>query len=317
MSSFVAAGTAYANVDTPMCPFYIYYSMFGFQRVGDLIWLAADSRCKGFLCGGTSGRTTLNGEGLQHEDGHSQLMASTVPPLVAYDPAYGYELAVIIRDGLQRMYGDGEDIFYYLSVYNGNVEQLPLPNHPEVMTGIIKGLYPLDYSVPPADRAARPQLFGSGTILPDVLRAQKILAEQYGISADVWSATSYNELKREAQAIARWNRLHPAETPRKGYVETVLAGLRGPFISSSDNVQLVAEQIRPYVPGPYVVLGTDGFGRSESREMLRRHFEIDAECIVFATLTALAKEGRFDTARLPQVLKDLNIDPEKVDPATA
>ena len=315
MSSFVAAGTAYANVGMHMIPFYIYYSMFGFQRVGDLIWLAGDSRCKGFLCGGTSGRTTLNGEGLQHEDGHSQLMAGTVPNLVAYDPAYGYELCVIIRDGLRRMYAEGEDIFYYLSVYNENYVMPAMPAG--VQDGIIKGMYPLDPSIPAKKRSTRPQLLGSGPILNEVIRAQKLLADKYSVEADVWSVTSYNELKREAQSVARWNRLHPDQKPRVSYVEQALNGLKGPFISSSDNVQLVAEQIRPYVPGQYVVCGTDGFGRSETRENLRRHFEIDAECVAFSTLTALAKEGRFDAKKLPQVMKDLGLDSEKVDPAFA
>jgi len=315
MASFVAAGTAYANLGLPTCPFYIYYSMFGFQRVGDLIWLAADSRCKGFLCGGTSGRTTLNGEGLQHEDGHSQLVAGTVPNLVAYDPAYGYELAVIIHDGLRRMYGEGEEIFYYLSVYNEDHAQPAMPEGVE--DGIIHGIYPLDPMVSKADRAKRPQLFGSGPILQQVLGAQKILKEKFHVDADVWSVTSYNTLKREAQAAARWNRLHPGQPPRKSYLESTLAGLKGPFIASSDNVQLVADQIRQYVPGQYVVLGTDGFGRSESRQALRRHFEIDAESVAYATLVALANDGRFDAKKLPAALKSLGIDPDKVDPAIA
>ncbi len=318
MSSFVAVGTSYANLSLPMCPFYIYYSMFGFQRVGDLIWLAADSRCKGFLCGGTSGRTTLNGEGLQHEDGHSQLMASTVPNLIAYDPAYSYELAVIVQDGLRRMYTELEDVFYYLSVYNEAYIQPTMPEGEAVVDGILRGLYPLDPTVSKEQRATRPQLFGSGPILNScVLPAQKILQEKYGVETDVWSVTSYNELKRDAQAATRWNRLHPTETPRVSFIEKQLAGIKGPIIASSDNVQLVAEQIRPYVPSQYVVLGTDGFGRSESRAALRRHFEIDAECVAYSTLVALAKEGRFDVKKLPQALKDLGIDPEKVDPATA
>ncbi|MBI1345250.1 pyruvate dehydrogenase (acetyl-transferring), homodimeric type [bacterium] len=317
MSSFVAVGTSYANLSLAMCPFYVYYSMFGFQRVGDLIWLAADSRCKGFLCGGTSGRTTLNGEGLQHEDGHSQLMASTVPNLIAYDPAYSYELAVIVRDGLKRMYADHEDVFYYLSVYNESTQQPPMSEGAGVEEGILKGLYPLDPSLTNDKRGDRPQLFGSGPILQQVLKAQKILSEKYGVATDAWSVTSYNELKRDAQAAARWNRLHPTESPKLGFVQQQLAGIKGPIIAASDNVQLVAEQIRPYVSGQYLVLGTDGFGRSESRGELRRHFEIDAECIAYSTLVALANEGRFDRNKLPQVLKDLGIDPEKVDPATA
>lgn len=315
MSSFVAAGTAYANVGLHMIPFYIYYSMFGFQRVGDLVWLAADSRCKGFLCGGTSGRTTLNGEGLQHEDGHSQLMAGTVPNLLAYDPAYGYELCVIVHDGLRRMYAEGEDVFYYLSVYN---ENYVMPKMPEgVEEGIIKGMYPLDPTVPAKKRASRPQLFGSGPILNEVIRGQKLLAEKFGVESDVWSVTSYNELKRDAQSTARWNRLHPDQKAKVSYVEQALSGLKGPFISSSDNVQLVAEQIRPYVPGTYVVCGTDGFGRSETREALRRHFEIDAESVAYSTLVAMAKDGKYDAKKLPQALKDLGLDAEKVDPAFA
>jgi pyruvate dehydrogenase E1 component len=245
------------------------------------------------------------------------LIASTVPNLLAYDPAFGYELAAIVQDGLRRMYGEGEEIFYYLSVYNESYVMPAMPAGDGVVEGILKGLYPLDPSVPTATRATRPQLFGSGPILPGVLQAQKRLAEKYGVQTDVWSVTSYNELKRDAQSTARWNWLHPAETPRKSYLDTLLAGLKAPIIAASDNVQLVAEQLRPYVPCPYVVLGTDGFGRSESRPALRRHFEIDTECVVYATLSALAKEGQFDRQKLPQVLKDLGIDPEKVDPLTA
>ncbi|MEX0717885.1 MAG: pyruvate dehydrogenase (acetyl-transferring), homodimeric type [Planctomycetaceae bacterium] len=317
MSSFIAAGTAYANLGVNMVPFYIYYSMFGFQRVGDLIWAAADSRVKGFLVGGTSGRTTLNGEGLQHEDGHSHLIATTVPTIAAYDPAYAYELAVIIQDGLRRMYRDNEDVFYYLSVYN---ETYPMPPMPEgVEQGILEGMYLLSSrEVEGAEAGAmRPQLFGSGTILREALRAQEMLAEKYGIASDVWSVTSYGELSREAAAVERWNRLHPGLERRRSYFETALEGREGPFISTSDNVRLVAEQVRPWIPGDYVVLGTDGFGRSDTRETLRRHFEIDAESTVFATLSALSRHCRFDKKRLPQVVEELRLDPEKVDPAVA
>jgi pyruvate dehydrogenase E1 component len=282
-----------------------------------LIWLAADARTKGFMIGGTSGRTTLNGEGLQHEDGHSQLVASTVPNLIAYDPAYSYELAVIVQDGLRRMYTEQEDVFYYLSVYNEAYVQPMMPDGAGVTEGILRGLYPLDPTVPADKRATRPQLFGSGPILGCVIGGQKILKEKYGIDADVWSVTSYNELKREAQAAQRWNRLHPTETQRVSFIEKQLSGIKGPIIAASDNVQLVAEQIRPYVPSQYLVLGTDGFGRSESRAALRRHFEIDAECVAYSTLVALSKDGRFDVKKLPQALKDLGIDPDKVDPATA
>ncbi|QDT15923.1 pyruvate dehydrogenase (acetyl-transferring), homodimeric type [Alienimonas californiensis] len=313
MSSFVAAGTAYANVGVPMIPFYVYYSMFGFQRVGDLIWLAGDSRAKGFLCGGTSGRTSLNGEGLQHQDGHSPLMASTVPNLRAYDPAYNYELAIIVQDGLRRMYAEGEDCFYYLSVYND--DSYSHPAKPEgCEEGVLRGLY----KVKSVDgKNGRVQLFGSGPILPYVLRAQAILSENYGVGSDVWSVTSYSELAREARAVTRQNRLHPGETPQQSYLEQVLPTDGGPFVASSDNVRLVQDQIREWVPGRYVALGTDGFGRSETRSALRRHFEIDAECVAYAALSALAADGDFDAKKLPGVLKDLGIDPDKVDPMGA
>lgn len=320
MASFVAAGTAYANVGLNMIPFYIYYSMFGFQRVGDLVWLAGDSRTKGFLCGGTSGRTTLNGEGLQHEDGHSQVMATTVPNLVAYDPAYGYELTVIVQDGLRRMYAEGEEVFYYLSVYNEAYYLPPMPADPDgkIREGIVKGMYLFKSTLESGSKTSvRPQLFGSGTILNEVVRAQKILEEKYGIGSDVWSVTSYNELARNARAADRWNRLHPAEPPRKGFIETVLDGRKGPFISSSDNIRAWADQVRQWVPGRYVVLATDGFGRSATRGELRRHFEIDAECVAFTTLRALADDGHYDATKLPEDLKALGINPDKVDPLGA
>ncbi|HWL09070.1 MAG TPA: pyruvate dehydrogenase (acetyl-transferring), homodimeric type [Planctomicrobium sp.] len=317
ISSFVAAGTAYSNLGINMIPFYIYYSMFGFQRVGDLIWLAADSRTKGFLVGGTSGRTTLNGEGLQHEDGHSQLIATTVPPLVAYDPAYAYELAAIIQDGLRRMYAEGEEIFYYLSVYNENYDMPQMPEGDHIVPGILKGMYKLNSTDDGKGQKERPQLFGSGTILNSVLKAQKLLKEKYDIGTDVWSVTSYSELCRASMDASRWNLLHPTETPRKSYLMEVLEGVKGPFIASSDNVRLVPDQIRQWIPGSYTVLGTDGFGRSDTRPVLRRHFEIDAECTTYATLEALSQSGGFDRAKLPEVLKDLGIDPDKVNPRTA
>lgn len=317
MGSFVAAGTAYANLGVNMIPFYIYYSMFGFQRVGDLIWLAADSRAKGFLIGGTSGRTTLNGEGLQHEDGHSHLAASTIPNLIAYDPAYGYELAVIVQDGLRRMYAEGESIFYYISVYNEQYEMPALPTEQPVVEGILRGMYRLAGTDSSEEQQARPQLLGSGTILREVLRAQRILKDKYGIGSDVWSVTSYTELARGAQSARRWNMLHPTLTRHKSYLEQTLHGVQGPFISSSDNVRAVADQIREWVPGDYVVLGTDGFGRSDTREKLRRHFEVDAECTAYATLHALARAGQFSHDRLPDVIRELGIDPDKVEPRTA
>ena len=315
LSSFIAAGTAYSNLGINMIPMYVFYSMFGFQRVGDLIWCAADSRTKGFLLGGTSGRTTLNGEGLQHEDGHSQLIATTVPNCVAYDPAYGYELITIIHDGLKRMYQDDEALIYYLSVYNEDYQMAPMPKG--CHEGILKGIYKLRSTESSEKGKVRPQLFGSGTILNEVLRAQDMLASQFGIGTDVWSVTSYSELGRECAATQRWNSLHPDQPAKKSYLETVLGGVNGPFISSSDNVRLVGEQIRRWVPGDYTVLGTDGFGRSDTRRQLRRHFDIDAECVTYATLLALAKQGQFDKGRLPQVLKDLGIDADKIDPQYA
>ncbi|MEZ6068308.1 MAG: pyruvate dehydrogenase (acetyl-transferring), homodimeric type [Planctomycetaceae bacterium] len=317
MGSFVAAGTAYANLGVNMIPFYIYYSMFGFQRVGDLIWLAADSRCKGFLIGGTSGRTTLNGEGLQHEDGHSQLIATSVPNLISYDPAYGYELAVILQDGLRRMYGDGEDIFYYVSVYNEAYEMPGLPQQDGVKEGILRGMYKFNSTDSGNGQKQRPQLFGSGTILPQVLNAQKMLHEQFGIGTDVWSVTSYSELARDCMAVQRWNRLNSSEPARQSFLERTLDGVTGPFIAASDNVRLVPDQIREWIPGDYNILGTDGFGRSDTRKALRRHFEIDPQCTVYATLEALSRAGEFDRAKLPGLLKDLGIDPSKVDPRTA
>ncbi|TWT56653.1 Pyruvate dehydrogenase E1 component [Thalassoglobus neptunius] len=317
MSSFIAAGTAYSNLGMNMIPFYIYYSMFGFQRVGDLIWCAADSRTKGFLVGGTSGRTTLNGEGLQHEDGHSHVMAATVPNLLAFDPAYAYELCVIIQDGLRRMYAQGEEIFYYLSVYNEAYEMPAMPEAEGIEQGILSGMYHLSSTESGPKQSKRPQLFGSGTILKEVLAAQTLLKEKYDIGTDVWSVTSYSELCRDAMSVNRWNTLHPNEAPKTSFLTEALAGQNGPFISSSDNIRMVADQIREWIPGRYVVLGTDGFGRSDTRQVLRRHFEVDAECVTFATLSALAEEGEFDKGALSGVLSDLGVDPDKIDPRTA
>jgi len=317
ISSFIAAGTAYSNLGMNMIPFYIYYSMFGFQRVGDLVWCAADSRVKGFLVGGTSGRTTLNGEGLQHEDGHSHLIATTVPQLVAYDPAFAYELCVIIQNGLERMYTNGEEIFYYLSVYNENYEMPPMPEGDHVINGILKGMYPFHSTESGPGQEHRPQLFGSGTIMNEVLRAQQILKEKYNIGTDVWSITSYSELCRDSMDADRWNLLHPTEAPRQSFLMQQLADRHGPFISASDNVRLVADQVRQWIPGKYTVLGTDGFGRSDTRPVLRRHFEIDAECTAYATLQALSEYDAFEVSKLPQALKDLGIDPDKINPRTA
>ncbi len=314
MAEFTAAGTAYANYGIDMIPFYIYYSMFGFQRVGDLVWAFADSRGKGFLMGGTAGRTTLSGEGLQHQDGHSLLLASTIPTLASYDPAYAYETAVIVRDGIRRMYENREDLFYYLTVYNENYAQ---PAQPEgTDEGILKGIYLFQKSGL-AKAKARVQLLGSGPILNEALKAAQILAEKYSIAADVWSVTSYNELRREALKIERWNRLHPAEPARVPYVQQVLEGTEGPIIAASDYMKIVQEQIAPWLPGRFVSLGTDGFGRSENRVYLRKHFENDAASIVVAALSKLARDGKFDAKKAAKAIVELEIDPEKIDAAIA
>lgn len=319
MGSFIAAGSAYANLGINMVPFYVYYSMFGFQRVGDQIWCAADTRVKGFLCGGTSGRTTLNGEGLQHEDGHSQLVATTVPAIRAYDPAYGFELAVIVQDGLQKMYVDGDEVFYYLSVYNGNYihpdfpAEMGTPDADRIISGISKGMYKFRSVDGGKKQKSRPQLFGSGPMLNEALRAQEILAEQFGIGSDVWSVTSYSELCREAMVCQRWNQLHPDAEPKVSFLEETLAGIDGPFVSTSDNVKLVGEQIRQWIPGDYTVMGTDGFGRSETRDELRRHFMVDAECTTLAALEALQRLGAVDKKVVAGAIEKLGIDSEQVD----
>jgi pyruvate dehydrogenase E1 component len=319
MASFIAAGTAYSSHGVNTIPFFIYYSMFGFQRVGDLIWQAADARARGFICGGTAGRTTLNGEGLQHQDGHSQLLATTVPNLLAYDPAFAYETALIVQDGIRRMYQEREPVFYYITLYN---ENYPMPAMPSgSKEGILKGMYrfkKLDAKgSAKKENATRVQLFGSGPILREVLRAQDILAKKYGFSSDVWSVTSYKELRREAMATDRWNALHPTSKRRVSYVEKSLSNLEGPFVAASDYMQLVPEQIARWVPGRLVTLGTDGFGRSETREALRRHFEIDAECIVVATLEDLARRGTVKKELVKKAIEELGIDPDKVDPVGA
>ncbi|MFO0945723.1 MAG: pyruvate dehydrogenase (acetyl-transferring), homodimeric type [Planctomycetota bacterium] len=316
ISSFIAAGTAYANHGINMIPFYIYYSMFGFQRVGDFIWAAADSRCKGFLLGGTAGRTTLAGEGLQHQDGHTLLMAATVPNIMAYDPAYAYEATVIVHDGLRRMYQDQESIFYYLTLYNENYLHPAMPEG--AAEGILKGMYRISSrDAKPAKSAARPQLLGSGTILREVLRAQELLAEHYGISSDAWSVTSYKELRRDALECERWNLLNPGAPRKVPYVENTLANCKGPFVAASDYMRLVPEQIARWLPGRLTPLGTDGFGRSDTREALRRHFEVDAEHIAYATLCALAREGHVDMAVVQDGAKRFEIDARKLNPLTA
>ncbi|HTS49361.1 MAG TPA: pyruvate dehydrogenase (acetyl-transferring), homodimeric type [Bryobacteraceae bacterium] len=311
MASFTAAGTSYATYGVPMIPFFAYYSMFGFQRIGDLIWAFADARGKGFLMGGTGGRTTLAGEGLQHQDGHSLMHASTVPTCHSYDPAYAYEIAVVIQDGIRRMYQEMEDRFYYLMMYNENYAQPKMPEG--VAEGILRGLYRFQ---PAEGGRAQVHLFGSGPILNEALRAQKILAEKYQVRSDVWSATSYNELRRDALEVERWNRLHPAEPERKPYLVQALEGTEGPIIASSDYMKAVADQITPWVPGRLVSLGTDGFGRSENREHLRRHFENGAEAIAAAALARLARDGWFDKGRAQAAVTELGLNPESPDPVT-
>jgi len=314
MSSFNAAGTSYASHGVNMIPMFIYYSMFGFQRIGDLIWAAADMRAKGFMLGGTAGRTTLNGEGLQHQDGHSLVNAMAFPTVRAYDPAYAYETAVIIFDGLRRMYVDNETAIYYITLENENYLMPEMPKGPDggpckkVEEGIIRGMYRVDSTQAKGDRV---QLFGSGAILRESLRASQILADKYDIASDIWSVTSYNQLRRDAQECERWNMLNPGKKPRRSYVEEQLEGVEGPVIAASDYLRILAEQLSPWVPGGLFALGTDGMGRSESREALRRHFEVDAECIVIATLYQLSKLGKFDTKKVAKAIKDLGVDPEK------
>jgi pyruvate dehydrogenase E1 component len=310
MASFTAAGSAYANYHLPIIPFYMYYSMFGFQRVGDMMWAFADSRGKGFLMAGTAGRTTMLGEGLQHQDGHSHMLMSAIPTCVSYDPAYAYELAVILQDGIRRMYQEGESIFYYITMYN---EDYAMPAMPEgVRDGIVRGIYKVGAA---KQGKAVAQLFGSGPILNEALRAQEILTEKYSVQADVWSVTSYNELRREALAVERWNRLHPAEPEKPPYIVTALQGASGPIIAASDYMKAVPDQLAPWLTGRLVTLGTDGFGRSDNREHLRRHFEVNAESIVAATLSKLARIGKFDTPRARGAFAELGLDTEKGDPA--
>jgi pyruvate dehydrogenase E1 component len=306
LCSWMAAGTAYSNHGINMVPFYIFYSMFGFQRVGDFIWAAGDMQARGFLLGATAGRTTLAGEGLQHQDGHSQLVATTVPNCVAYDPAYAYELAVIIHDGMRRMYVEQESIFYYLTVMNENYPQPPMPTG--VQQGILQGAYLLQIG---GRGKVRATLLGSGTILRECLAAARILEADYGIPADVMSVTSFSELRREALECERWNLLHPGEAGRVPYVRQLLKDREGPVIAATDYMRAVPDQIRQWVGGRYVTLGTDGFGRSDSRAALRRHFEVDRNYIVVAALKALADEKRVDGATVASAIKALGVDPDK------
>jgi pyruvate dehydrogenase E1 component len=312
LSSFIAAGSAYATHGVNTIPFFIYYSMFGMQRVGDLVWAAADTRSRGFLLGGTAGRTTLAGEGLQHQDGHSHLLALAVPNLISYDPAYAYEIAVIIEDGIRRMYKNGESVFYYLTVMNENYE---MPSMPEgARDGILRGLYRFKASDKKKAKL-RAQLLGSGAILNEVVKAAQILEEKYDVAADVWSVTSYTELYRDGHAAERWNRLHPAETPREPWVSQCLGKAEGVIVAASDYVKAMPDAIDRWMPRRATTLGTDGFGRSEGRTSLRDFFEVDAKFIVAATLSDLARDGKIEVAVVQKAIKDLGINTEKPNPA--
>jgi pyruvate dehydrogenase E1 component len=312
LCAWTAAGTAYANHGVAMIPFYIYYSMFGFQRVGDFIWAAGDMQSRGFLIGGTAGRTTLAGEGLQHQDGHSHLISATVPNCRSYDPCYAYELAVILQDGLRRMYVDQENVFYYVTCMNENYVQPPMPAGVE--DGILKGLYLLQVG---GKGKVRVQLMGSGTILREVIAAAEMLEADFDIPADVWSVTSFSELARDARSAERDARLHPESKPKVAHVQHCFTDREGPFVAATDYMALIADQIRGWVPGRYVTLGTDGYGRSDSRVALRRHFEVDRWHIAVAALKALADDGKLDVRTVTEAIKRYDVDPGAPDPQYA
>jgi pyruvate dehydrogenase E1 component len=295
-----------------MIPFYIYYSMFGLQRVGDLAWLAGDMRARGFLLGGTAGRTTLNGEGLQHEDGHSHILASTIPNCISYDPTFAYEVVVIIREGIRRMYEEQQDVYYYITLMN---ENYPHPGMPEgAEQGIIRGLYLLKAGA--SAKGPRVQLMGSGTILREVMAAADLLREDFQVNADIWSATSYNELRRDGMSAERWSLLHPSKPRRKSYLETALEGHVGPVVAATDYMRAFAEQVRSQIPRRYVVLGTDGFGRSDYRVKLRRFFEVNRYYVAVAALKALADDGEIKAEVVDKAIAKYGLDPERPDPWT-
>lgn len=314
MSSWIAAATSYSTNELPMIPFYIYYSMFGFQRIGDLAWAAGDMQARGFLVGGTAGRTTLAGEGLQHQDGHSHLQAATIPNCISYDPTFSYELAVIVQDGLRRMYELEENVFYYLTVMNENY------HHPEMLEGceqgILKGLYKFKASAKDDGKTPTVQLIGSGTILNEVIAAAEILEAEYGVASNIWSATSMTELRREGLEVDRWNLLHPNDKPRVSYVESCLRDENGPVIAATDYMKVYADSIRAFVPSRYVVLGTDGFGRSDDRQSLRDHFEVNHKYIVVTALSALFEDGSISVDEVNKAIEQFNIDPSKPSPDT-
>lgn len=308
MASFTAAATSYSTLGEPMIPFYVFYSMFGFQRTGDQMWACGDAMGRGFLLGATAGRTTLNGEGLQHEDGHSLLLAASYPSVVSYDVTFAYEVALIIQDGLRRMLDEQENIYYYITLQN---ENYPMPPMPEgAREGILKGIY--RFKAAEQRKKKHVQLFGSGSIMLQVLRAADLLAERFGVSADVWGVTSYGQLRREALECERHNRLHPEGEQRVPHITQVLAKAQGPVVAVSDYMTLVQDQIARWVPNRYVVLGTDGFGMSDTREALRRHFEVDAECIAIAALDGLRQEGVVDAKTVASAIRELGVDPDKI-----
>jgi pyruvate dehydrogenase E1 component len=313
MSSWIAAATSYSNHGVTMIPVYVFYSMFGFQRIGDLAWAAGDMQARGFLIGGTSGRTTLNGEGLQHEDGHSQLQASFIPNCVSYDPTFAYEVAVIFRDGMRRMFEEQENVFYYITTLNENYPQPAIPEGAE--EGIIKGLYA--FSKADGKGAHRVQLVGCGSILREVIAAADLLKQDWKVDADVWSAPSFNELHRNGEDVQRWNMLNPGKKPRVPYVTECLQQVDAPVIASTDYVKLFAEQIRPFISGTYRVLGTDGFGRSDSRAALRSHFEVDRYYVTVAALDTLAEEGKIDRSQVAKAIKKYKIDTQRPNPLFA
>jgi len=312
MCAWMAAATSYSNNNVPMIPFFIFYSMFGMQRVGDLAWASGDLRARGFLMGGTAGRTTLNGEGLQHEDGHSHVLSSTIPNCVSYDPTFAFEVAVIVQDGLRRMVENQEDVYYYITLMN---ENYPHPGLPEgAREGILKGMYKLSDGGK-AD-GPRVQLLGSGTILREVMAAVELLKKDWGVTADVWSCPSFNELRRDGIAAERWNLLHPGDKPKVAYVSQCLAGTKGPVVASTDYMRTFADQIREFVPRRYKVLGTDGFGRSDSRDNLRRFFEVNRHYVAIAALKALAEDGEIPAIKVAEAIKKYGIDAEKPAPWT-
>ena len=309
--SWLASGTSYSNHDVQTIPFYIYYSMFGFQRIGDFIWAGGDLQARGFLIGGTAGRTTLAGEGLQHQDGHSLVTASTIPNCVSYDPTYAYELAVIIQDGLRRMMKEQENVFYYITCMNENYVHPPMPSG--VKDGILKGMYQLQVG---GKGKIRVQLMGSGTILREVIAAAELLERDFNIPADVWSVTSFNELRRDALEVERWNHLHPDEPKRQSYVEQCFANRPGPYIAATDYMKIVADQIQRWVPGSFMSLGTDGYGRSDARKALREHFEVDSRFIAITALYSLVEDGVLDKHSVAKAIEKYGIDPDRPDPVT-